>query len=145
MLGANEQQAGIAGMGGDMAVRMYLVHLVESAEADDLERMALADAIHAVGGFVLMATSGGSLIAAFDETWQTRIERHRAVKFCGGIQLDPNGEAADRLRKLFAHNVAQQLAGRTSGHEPERRAGLYPAGYRPLDWRARSAEILSQD
>lgn len=96
-----------------MAVQIYLVHLSQDHQRDDQASAALADLTSQVGGFVLMATNAGSLILAFDEQWLPLFRQHRAVEFCGAVRVDPSGAAAERLRNLFASNVAKQLAGRS--------------------------------
>lgn len=113
-----------------MAVNSYLVQPHPHALSDDDARMEVAELINRVGGFILMTTDSGSLIAAFDEQFVSLIKAHRAVEFCGGVTLDLKGAAAERLRLMFARNVAAQL-GKQVGADgsPE-----YPAGYRPLRW-----------
>ncbi|MBR0656485.1 hypothetical protein [Plastoroseomonas arctica] len=116
-----------------MAVQIYLIHLRTSFQQDEDARGALADLTLQVGGFVLMATNAGSLIAAFDEQWVGFFRQHRAVEFCGAVNVDPSGAAASKLRDLFAANVAAQLAGR-----PAANAGATgrdgAARHRPLRW-----------
>lgn len=109
---------------------MFLLSLHEAHQDDPRARDQLAEMLVEVGGFVLMATGANGLIAAFDDHWLGRFERHPAVAACGAIHLDPNGAAADRLRHLFAHNVATQLPGRQGGN-PSDAVALH----RPLRWR----------
>jgi hypothetical protein len=123
-----------------MAVNTYLVHLHDEHQDDDASRDDVAELIARLGGFMLMATSAGSLIAAFDERHLGQVKAHRSVAFCGGVSLDPRGRAADRLSALFARNVAAQLVTRQA--EPRSPAGPqpeFPPGYRPLRWRDRFA------
>ena len=124
-----------------MAVNTYLVHLHEEHLDDDDSRDDVADLITRLGGFMLMATSAGSLIAAFDDQHLGRVKAHRAVSLCGGVSLDPKGRAADRLRAMFARNVAAQLVARQP--EPQTLAPPprpeFPVGYRPLRWHDRFA------
>ena len=116
-----------------MAVNSYLVQPHSQAQGDDEARMEIAELINSVGGFILMTTSTGSLIAAFDEQFVSLIQAHRAVDFCGGVTLDLKGAAAERLRLMFARNVAAQIGQRSeAGASPG-----YPAGYRPLRWHER--------
>ena len=110
-----------------MAVQVYLVHLQDDHQHDEA-RSAVADLTNQVGGFVLMATSAGSIIAAFDERWVPAFKQHRAVAFCGAVNVNPQGAAAAKLQEMFAANVAAQLASR----EPAPAAGV--ARYRPLRW-----------
>ena len=123
-----------------MAVNTYLVHLHDEHHDDDASRGDIAELIAGFGGFMLMATSAGSLIAAFDDQHLGRVKAHRAVAFCGGVNLDPKGRAADRLRALFARNVAAQLITRQAEPQaPSAPPPEFPAGYRPLRWRDRFA------
>jgi hypothetical protein len=124
-----------------MAVDTYLVHLLDEHQDNDASRGDVAALIAQLGGFMLMATSAGSLIAASDEQHLGHVRAHHAVAFCGGVTLNPKGPAADRLRAMFARNVAAQLTTRqtarsspTSQARPE-----FPPGYRPLRWRDRFA------
>ena len=59
-----------------------------------------------------MATSYGSLIVAFDEEHLPAVRAHSQVEFVGGVTLDPNGPKAEVLTRIFAENVALQLASR---------------------------------
>ncbi len=123
-----------------MAVNTYLVHLHDEHQDDDASRGDVAELIVRLGGFMLMATSAGSLIAAFDEQHLGHVKAHRAVAFCGGVHVNPKGQAADRLRALFARSVARQLITRQA--DPQPLAGPspeFPPGYRPLRWRDRFA------
>jgi hypothetical protein len=100
-----------------MAHQIYLVQLRDEA-CDDAAREDIAELIHRIGGFILMATGSQALIAAFDEQWLGALNRHKAVALCGGLHLDPNGAAAAKLRRLFAANVAAQLATRSPSEAP---------------------------
>ena len=123
-----------------MAVNTYLVHLHDEHQDSDASRGDVAELIARRGGFMLMATSAGSLIAAFDEDHLGHVKAHRAVAFCGGVNLDPKGRAADRLRALFARNVAAQLIARQPEPHPVAAPQLeFPPGYRPLRWHDRFA------
>ena len=92
--------------------QIFLISLHAAAQDDDAVRDDIAETLLGIGGFVLMAAGAGALITAFDEQWLSLFKRHPAVAFCGALQLDPNGVAADKLRHLFAVNVAAQLASR---------------------------------
>jgi hypothetical protein len=110
-----------------MAVQMYLVQPKESNEA---VREEIAEHIAYIQGFILMATSYGSLIVAFDEQYLDAIKRNRLVEFVGGVTFNPDGPAAAQLQQLFAQNVALQLQARQS----EATGSAFPPGYRPLNW-----------
>jgi hypothetical protein len=116
--------------GLDVSHQIFLVSLHAATQDDDGVREEIAELLHRVGGFVLMATGASALITAFDEQWLSLFKRHPAVEFCGALQLDPNGAAADKLRHLFAANVAAQLASRADV------PAEVPTGprHRPLVW-----------
>lgn len=114
-----------------MSHQIFIVSLHAAVQDDDAVREDIAEMLHGIGGFVLMAAGASALITAFDEQWLSLFKRHAAVEFCGALQLDPNGAAADKLRYLFAANVAAQLAGRV-----DVLAEAPPQGvrHRPLIW-----------
>jgi hypothetical protein len=114
-----------------MSHQIFLIALHPDSQNDDAVRDELAETLHHVGGFVLMAAGASVLIAAFDEQWLPLFNRHAAVETCGALQLDPNGAAADKLRHLFAVNVAAQLGGRA---RPSTEAVAQRSRYRPLVW-----------
>jgi hypothetical protein len=107
-----------------MAIQMFLIHPRDAD--DDHARESIAEFIVQRGGFVLMATSAGSLITAFDEIHLSSVKALSIVEFAGGVTLDPAAPGAAVLQRLFAENVAAQLAGRPSNS--------FPPGYRPLRW-----------
>ena len=115
-----------------MSHQIYILSLHAAQASDDAVREELADLLQHIGGFVLMAVGSNALIAAFDERWLSSFRQHAAVAFCGALQLDPNGAAADKLRHLFATNVAAQLASRVDAGAAAPRAGVVP--HRPLVW-----------
>lgn len=118
-----------------MAHQIFLVSLYASHCDSDAVRDDLADVIHGVGGFVLMAAGSEALITAFDQQYLPVLERHEAVAFCGGLSLNPYGTAADKLRRLFAANVAAQLNARdVAGDEFSPSAQAAGPRHRPLVW-----------
>lgn len=122
-----------------MAIQLYLVQPV--GERDDAVRESIGEFIAGRGGFVLMATSYGSLIVAFDEDHLPSVKAHSLVEFVGGVTLDPNGPKTEALTRLFAENVALQLASRpavvtSSLPPPFSRAHVpsAPPGSPPMRW-----------
>lgn len=112
-----------------MTMQMYLVQ--PRSREDDAVRARLAEVIANLGGFILMATDYGSLIVAFDDQYVSAVRAHPLVDFVGGVTLDPQGPAADKLQRLFAQNIALQMAGRS---QEASAASPYPPGYKPLRW-----------
>lgn len=122
-----------------MAIQIYLVHPKDNT--DDNARAVIADSIVSCQGFIMMASTHGSLIAAFDEQYLAAIKSHHMVDFVGGVTLDPNSPGSDALRQLFARNVAMQLASNgaasSSGNSDQ---ANFPPGYRPLRWPTREED-----
>jgi hypothetical protein len=107
---------------------MYLVQPKE--RNDEAARVEIAEYIAYHQGFILMATSYGSLLVAIEEQYLDMVKRHHQVEFVGGVSFNPDGPAAAQLQQLFAQNVALQLQSRQSGAT----GSPFPPGYRPLNW-----------
>lgn len=60
------------------------------------------------GGFILMVTKTG-VIVALDDSQVPAVEQHPDVKLVGGVTLNPQGYAAERLQRIFAENLSKQL------------------------------------
>ena len=128
-----------------MGVEMYLVQ--PKGERDEATRESIAEFIAERGGFILMATSHGSLIVAFDDVHLAAVRSHGQVEFVGGVTLDPNGPQTASLTRVFAENLARQLESRpaaaapplpppfSSAREPE-----VEPGSAPLRWPVRTRE-----
>jgi hypothetical protein len=128
-----------------MAVQLYLIQPV--GDRDEPTRASIAEFIAMLGGFILMATSYGSLIVAFDEDHLAAVKAHNQVEFVGGVTLDPNGPKTEALTRIFAENVALQMASRPSAAAsplppPFSTASMpsVPPGSAPPRWPARSRE-----
>jgi hypothetical protein len=123
-----------------MAIQMYIVQ-VKNGESDS-DRVAIAEYIAGIQGFVLMATSAGSLIAAFDDRFADAVRSHPTVELIGGVSFNPDGPLVEHFQRLFAQNVASQLVERGAqvpgqdAQAPGRSAlqDQFPPGYRPLRW-----------
>jgi hypothetical protein len=114
-----------------MSHQIFLVSVHTSVQDDDGVRDDIAEILSGIGGFVLMAVGASALITAFDEQWLPIFKRHPAVESCGALQLNPNGAAANKLRHLFAANVAAQLASRV---DVPAEVPLPGPRHRPLVW-----------
>ncbi len=131
-----------------MTIQMYLIHPKQNE--DDSAREELAAYIAQRQGFILMATSYGSLIAAFDDSLFEAVKAHHLVEFASGVTLNPNAPGAAALQQLFVQNMAAQLiergqvqpgGGRPGSTQPPRAAQAadrFPPGYRPLRWGSRN-------
>lgn len=108
-----------------MAVQMFLIQPRDAD--DDAARETLATIITQRGGFILMATSHGSLIAAFDDAHLEAVKKHPLVEFASGVTLDPNGPGAAKLQRMFAENVAAQLRERGVNAAPRPAPAAAPA------------------
>jgi hypothetical protein len=122
-----------------MAVQIFLVH--PKANDDDDVRERIAEFVAQRGGFILMATSYGSLLTAFDDQYLDTVKAHHLVEFAGGVTLNPNAPGAAALQRLFAENVAAQLVDRGMVQpglpalaQPSPLPDAFPLGYRPLRW-----------
>ena len=60
------------------------------------------------GGFILMVTRNGPIIA-MDDTRAGSVARHHLVEFMGPVTLNPRGLAAETLKQIFAENLSKQL------------------------------------
>ena len=78
-----------------MAIQMYLVQ--PTGERDDATPKFIAEFIAERQGFILMATSHGSLIVAFDEDHLPAVKAHRLVEFVGGVTLTRRPGLKDRV------------------------------------------------
>lgn len=116
-----------------MSHQIFLISLRATFQDDDTVREELAETVLGYGGFILMAVGAGGLIAAFDDQWAPFFQQHKAVETCGGLSLDPNGRAADKLRQLFAANVAAQLAN-CEPTDPSVQDTHTTPRHRPLTW-----------
>ena len=117
-----------------MAVQMFLVH---PKNTDDEEaREQIAQYIAQRGGFILMATSHGSIIAAFEEGYLDGLKANVHVEFASGLTFDPTAPGASALQQVFAQNIAAQLRDRgvAPGVAGPDHSNRFPPGYRPMRW-----------
>ena len=119
-----------------MGVQMFLVHPKDTE--DEEAREQIAQFIAQRDGFILMATSHGSIIAAFEEGYLETLRANVFVEFASGLTFDPGAPGASALQQVFARNIAAQL--RDRGVIPgvpgsaDDRSHAFPPGYRPLRW-----------
>lgn len=89
-----------------MAFQMYMVAF-EGDFSDDVSR-SVQHRVRDCQGFTLMVMKTG-IIAAFDDSMVPVMCAHPSVKMVGGVTLNPQGYAAERLKKIFAENLSKQI------------------------------------
>lgn len=89
-----------------MNVQMYLMIGRGANEADRSRELQLA--VRERGGFILMVTPNGPIVALTDDEAEA-FKRHALVESVHPITLNPRGFAADRLHAIFAENLRHQL------------------------------------
>jgi len=78
----------------------------------------LQEFVHKSGGFILMVTRTGPLVA-LEESQAAVVGKHPLVAFMGPVHLNPHGFAAKELERIFAENLAKQLTIVDNGAEAE--------------------------
>jgi hypothetical protein len=121
-----------------MGINMFLVQ-PHSPEDEDMREKIASFITGKLNGFILMATSAGGILAAFDESLIEHVRACEAVAFASGVSLDPNAPGAAALQAKFAENISLQLAerpdaGRVFGNIED--SNRLPPGYKPLVWRS---------
>lgn len=89
-----------------MAFQPYLVRCDRSSAVDDIVRISRG--IRALGGLILLATRGGGIICAFDDSKLSAVKKLRGVCFVGGVSLNLQGESGRALQRLFAEHLLRQ-------------------------------------
>jgi hypothetical protein len=90
-----------------MAMQMFLVAL-----KPNFSRETSRDVQHLVkkhGGFILMVTRSGPIVA-LDDSKVGAVSAHSEVRMVGGVSLNPQGLATDRLQRIFTQNLSKQVA-----------------------------------
>jgi len=89
-----------------MAIQTYLIAFKREF-SQDMSR-SVQHRVKQRGGFILMVAKTG-IIAALDDSQVPAVAEHPDVKLVGGVTLNPQGYAADRLQRIFAENLSKQL------------------------------------
>ena len=93
-----------------MTTQMYFVRPKSSAPSDANEQ--IAGFVVQRQGFIMMATGSGALLIAMDDSFLDALKTHSMVDFAGPISFNPHNQAGASLQRLFANNIARQLASR---------------------------------
>jgi len=89
-----------------MAAQMYMVSLkgeFSQETSRDVQRR-----VRSLGGLILMVTRNGPIIM-LDDRQTAGLLSHPSVKMLGGVSLNPNGLASERLKRVFAQNISKQF------------------------------------
>ena len=89
-----------------MSMQMYIVTFkggFSQAASRDVQHQ-----VRRLGGFILMVTSNGPIIA-IDDANAASVGKHPAVAFLGPVSFNPRGRAAQALERVFAENLSKQL------------------------------------
>jgi hypothetical protein len=89
-----------------VATQMYFISFADQFNqqtSQDIQRL-----VHERGGFILMVTRTGQVVV-LDDSQVPFVTRHPSVKSMGGVTLNPQGVAAERLHRIFAENLSKQL------------------------------------
>jgi hypothetical protein len=89
-----------------MAVQLFIVSMMPNA-SDEAQRDVQA-LVRKYGGFMMMTTGSGPIIA-IDDANVPAIRNHPQVRMVGGVTLNPEGLAVQRLKRIFAENINRQL------------------------------------
>jgi hypothetical protein len=89
-----------------MAMQMYFI--AWKGEFSENNSRNLQQAVRAAGGFILMVTRNGPLVA-LPTMEAPKVEKHPLVQTMGPVMLSPRGLAAQRLQQIFAQNLSKQL------------------------------------
>jgi hypothetical protein len=120
-----------------MGINLYLVQPKSPEDEEVREKIALLIA-GKLNGFILMATSAGGLLAAFDESLLECVKACDAVAFASGVTLNPEAPGAAALQAKFAENIALQLAERPGAGRVPGDLGpgdKLPSGFKRMGWR----------
>lgn len=85
----------------------FLVRPIDQAPPDTNER--IAEQVLLLGGLVLMATSGGSLVIALPREAKEVLANNPFVGLIGGVTLDESAPGARALRQQFTRNAERQI------------------------------------
>lgn len=103
-----------------MGMQMYFIN--QKGEFSQDSSRTLQRAVREAGGFILMVTRNGPLVALATEK-APQVQRHPLVQFMGPVMLNPRGVAAQRLQQIFAENLSKQITIEDPGDPGPRTGG----------------------
>lgn len=89
-----------------MAFQMYMVAF--KGDFSDATSRSVQHRVRDCNGITLMVMKTG-IIAAFDDALVPAVQSHPDVQLVGGVTLNPQGYAAERLQRIFAENLSRQI------------------------------------
>jgi hypothetical protein len=89
-----------------MAMQMYLVAF--NSEFSQTMSRSVRQRVRQSSGYILMVMRTG-IIVALDDSQVPAVQGHPDVKLVGGVTLNPQGYAAERLQRIFAENLSKQI------------------------------------
>lgn len=98
---------------------MQMWIIAQKGEYSPESSRQLQEFVHEHGGFTLMVTRTGPLVA-LEDSQAAVVQSHPLVDFMGPVHLNPHGFAAKQLQQIFAENLAKQLTieDGSAGQEP---------------------------
>jgi hypothetical protein len=93
-----------------MAMQMFMVAF-NGGFSQETSR-SVQHRVKQCNGFTLMVMKTG-IIAAFDDGLVSEVQSHPDVRMVGGVTLNPQGYAAERLQRIFAENLSKQIEVKT--------------------------------
>ena len=101
-----------------MSMQMYIVTFKRGFSPESSR--SVQQHVHHLGGFILMVTNNGPIIA-IDDAKAAAVARHPCVAFIGGVTFNPRGLAAESLQRIFADNLSKQvIVSQAAGRAPEK-------------------------
>ncbi|SRR6266478_9137842 len=89
-----------------MGMQMWMIQ--QEGEYSPESSRELQQFVRSCGGFILMVTRTGPLVA-LDDSKTARVQNHPLVVSMGPVHLNPRGLAAERLQQIFAENLSKQI------------------------------------
>jgi glycosyltransferase involved in cell wall biosynthesis len=112
LAGRSEPQAPDAATPQAAEVEMVFVRPRAGVGPDATER--IAERVARLGGLILMATAGQSLVVMLPRSAKQQLEANPLVGLLSGLTLDEERKGSKALKRIFLTNVQRQLSARTA-------------------------------